>query len=103
MARTAPRTSGRTSRRARPPVYPIAAEDERDGAPELRDSIGGRLAELRDDPARRGAAALAATLTSGWECNQIFDYTVDRTLDGVQARLTALLAEPREAGRERGR
>ncbi|TDC55945.1 TetR family transcriptional regulator [Actinomadura sp. KC345] len=84
-------------------VHLIAAEDERDAAPRLRDSIRGRLADLRDDPARPGAAALAATLTGGWERDQIFTYTVDRTLDGVQARLTALLAEPGDAGGEQGR
>ncbi|QFG26242.1 TetR/AcrR family transcriptional regulator [Actinomadura sp. WMMB 499] len=71
-------------------VHLIAAEDDRDAAPKLRDSSGDRLAELRDDRERPGVAALATALTSGFKREQIFAYTVDRTLDGVEARLTAL-------------
>lgn len=74
-------------------VHLIAAEDERDAAPKLRASIARRLAELRDDPSRPGAAALATVLTDGWERDQIFAYMVDRTLDGVEARLTAVLGD----------
>lgn len=75
-------------------IHLIAAEDERDAAPKLRDSIGRRLTEVRDDPDRPGVAALATALTSGWERDEIFTYMVDRTLDGVEARL-ALLRDDR--------
>jgi AcrR family transcriptional regulator len=79
-------------------VHPVAAENERDAAPKLRDTIGRRLTELRDDPARPGAGALAAALTSDWKREEIFTYTVERTLDGVEARLAVLLGGDSDGG-----
>ncbi|XVQ06312.1 TetR/AcrR family transcriptional regulator [Spirillospora sp. CA-255316] len=74
-------------------VHLVAAENERDAVPKLRDTISRRLTELRDDPARPGAATLAAALTSDWKREEIFTYTLDRTLDGVETRLATLLGD----------
>lgn len=74
-------------------VHLVAAENQRDAVPKLRDTISRRLAELRDDPARPGAAMLAAALTGDWNRDRAFAYTVERTLDGIEARLATLLGD----------
>ncbi|MFB4313994.1 hypothetical protein [Actinomadura sp. 21ATH] len=81
-------------------VHQIAAENQRDAVPKLRDTIGRRLTELRNDPARPGAAALATALTSDWKREEIFTYTVERTLDGIEARLTELRLDDSNGGED---
>jgi AcrR family transcriptional regulator len=82
-------------------IHLIAAEDERDAVPKLRDAIGRRLTELRDDPDRPGAAMLAAALTGDWRREEIFGYMLERTLDGVETRLATLLGDGPDGGEAR--
>lgn len=71
-------------------VHLIAAEDERDLDPKLRDSIGQGLLRLRDSEEHPSAAFMARTLSEGFGRSEIYDYAVERALDGVAARIDAI-------------
>lgn len=65
----------------------IASEDERDIDPKLQDSIVASLRVLSEDTQRPGAAAFAHTLAHAFDLDRLYNYAVERALDGVSARI----------------
>ena len=70
-------------------VHLIAAEDERDLDPKIRESVGDGLLRLRDSQEHPDAAFMARTLMGGFGRDEIYAYAVERALDGIEARIAA--------------
>ena len=80
-------------------VHLITAVDERDIDPQLNKSIRASLTELRDSTAQLGAATFARALTNGIGPDSLYQYAVERALDGIAARVTALTTSEEGASR----
>lgn len=80
-------------------VHLIAAEDDRDADPKMRDSIGVTLTALRDSHDHPGAALMARALTDGFGRDDLYHYAVERALDGVAARIATLESASERRGR----
>ena len=68
----------------------IAMEDERDTQPFLCEEIDRTLNAYLDSTAHPGLAQLAAVRHEELRADHFYRYTVDRALDGVEARLAVL-------------
>ncbi len=68
-------------------VHLIASEDERDVDPKLQDSILASLGALSEDRQHPGAAMFADMLARASDLDRLYNYAVERALDGVSARI----------------
>jgi len=71
-------------------VLLIAIEDDRDTRPFLCEEIAQTLNLYRGSTDRRGLASMATACLDHWGAEDFYRYTVDRSLDGVEARMTVL-------------
>ncbi|MBB1572476.1 MAG: hypothetical protein HG432_013115 [Propionibacterium sp.] len=68
-------------------LHLIASEDERDVDPKLQDAIIASLGVLSEDRQHPGAAMFADTLADAFDLDRLYNYAVERALDGVAARI----------------
>lgn len=71
-------------------VMRIAVEEGRDSHALPCEEVERVLAEYRDRGDRRGLRLVVSACRSGWEADGLYDYSVERTLDGIALRLAEL-------------
>lgn len=75
-------------------LLPIAYDGERAHRPRVMDRIHQVFTDHLDDPELPGVAATARVLLAGDCSRELFEHTVERTLDGVARRIAAVRESP---------
>jgi AcrR family transcriptional regulator len=75
-------------------LLPVAYDDERAHRPRVVNRIHQVFTDHVDDPELPGVAAVARVWLAGDYSRELFEHTVERTLDGVACRIAAVRESP---------